>query len=183
MKKRNGCIITLLIIVIIGAAMIVTCPNTQAHKEKLSAMVSKSGKEAVSQDMNAGNDLVTQGLQLVGNILVNKMVDSAVDNMLQVENYIVCSIGRVSYSGDEHIGSLGLLGHIFTMNQDKLNEATRKQYESLRDKAIGDVTGKVKETIEPITNKIVEGIAGEIGNVIRDVISGSEPEEDGQSSR
>ena len=183
MKKRNGCLITLLIIVIVGAAMVMTCPDTQAHKEKLSQMVSTSVKEAINQDINTGsNDPISQGLQMVGGILVNKMVDSAVDNMLQVENYIVCSIGRVSYSGEEHIVSLGLLGHIFTVNQDKLNEATKKHYLSLRDQFIGDLTGKVRETIKPITNKIVEGIAGEIGNVIHDVLSGSVQEEDDQSN-
>lgn len=162
--------------------MVVTCPDSQTHKEKLSTMVSKSVKEAVSQDITTGDNLLSQGLQLVGNILVGKVVDSAVDNMLQVDNYMVCSVGRVSYSGEDHIVSLGLLGHIFTMNQDKLNEATRKRYEELRDQAIGNINNKVRETMEPVVEKLVRHMTGELGHVIRDVLSGSEPEEDDQSS-
>ena len=95
---------------------------------------------------------------------------------------MVCSIGRINYQAEDHIVSLGLLGHIFTVNQDKLDDAVKKYYQTLQEKTIGNVGEKVRETIEPYANKVVESIAGEVGNIIRDVLSGSEPEEDGQNN-
>lgn len=181
MKKISNWLIVVLILVIIGAVMTVTCPDTQAHKDKLSQMVGTSVKKAISGD-SSSDDLLVQGLQMVGGIVINKVVDGAVDDMLQVENYVVCSIGRINYQAEDHIVSLGLLGHIFTVNQDKLDDAVKKYYQTLQEKTIGNVGEKVRETIEPYANKVVESIAGEVGNIIRDVLSGSEPEEDGQNN-
>lgn len=183
MKKFSSWLIVILILVVIGATMTMTCPDTQAHKDKLSQMVSTSVKETLSSEVNNTNtDILTQGLQMVGGIVLNKVVDGVIDNMLHVDNHVVCSIGKVEYSGEEHIVSVGLLGHIFTVNQDKLNEATKKYYQKLQQETIGNVGDKVREAIEPYANKVVEGIVNGIGDVIRDALSDEEPAEDGQSS-
>lgn len=125
MRKKSGTIMLILIIVVIGATMTLTCPDTQTHKERLSGMVATSARGAMN-DMVGSNDLIGIGLQFVGGVVIDKVADTAVDNLLQVDNYVVCSTGRVSYSGEDHIVSIGLLGHVFTINQDKLNEAAKK---------------------------------------------------------
>ena len=37
------------------------------------------------------------------------------DGMLQVDNYFVCSVGRIKFEGEEYIVSIGVLNHVFTL--------------------------------------------------------------------
>lgn len=155
-KKSNfGCIVSLLIATIIAAVMIFTCPGTAAHKEALTDIVSSSVTKVINE--NTADGLIAQGVRLVGNMVVKKVVDTAVDNLVTVDNYIVCSVGKVNYDGKDHIVSVGLLGHIFTVNQESVADAAEEYY---------------LNTQQRIEKAIEDGIRDNIVNPLLDSFNG-----------
>lgn len=168
-KKRSnfgGCILGLLIVAIVGATMVFTCPNEQAHKAKLSELVNNSMDEVMERNSPSDGDLLVKGLQMVGGLLFNKVADAAIDNMVSVDNYFVCSLGRVHYDSKDHIVSLGLLGHIFTINQEDMTKAVEKYYLDFQSKAETKVKDEIKENVvDPMKNAIKDALGGIIGEI------------------
>lgn len=126
-KSKLGCIATLLFVTIVVAVMIFTCPATPAHKEALTDIVTSSVTKVANENLPA-NGLIATGVRMFSNMLMKKVVDTAVDNLVTVDNYIVCSVGKVNYDGEDHIVSVGVFGHIFTTDQTHVEEAARKYY-------------------------------------------------------
>ena len=58
----------------------------------------------------------------------------AVNNLLSVDNYAVCSVGRLEWQGDNKIVSFGLLGHVYTFDAEDLEEAYDKASNKAKDK-------------------------------------------------
>ena len=105
-KSHTGCLIGILLtLVVLVAVMVVTCPKTEQHKE-----------------------VIDNAVKTVSNAFAGKVIETAVDNLVTVDNYVVCSLGKVHYDGKDHIVSLGVFGHIFTVDEDDLREAAEQYY-------------------------------------------------------
>ena len=53
---------------------------------------------------------------------VNGHANTVIDNILNVENCFVYSIGTITYNGEPRIVSLGLLNHVFTVDEEKARQ-------------------------------------------------------------
>lgn len=165
-RSYGGCLLALLIAAIIGATFVFTCPDEQAHKAQLTTLMSNAMSEVMEKNMPADGDLVTKGIQMVGGILMDKVVDAAVDNMLSVDNYVVCSLGKVHYEGKDHIVSLGLLGHIFTVNQQEATKAAEKYYLDFQQKAEKNVEDQIRQNVvDPIKDALQDALGGLINGI------------------
>ena len=129
-KSHTGCLIGILITIIaLVAVMIVTCPKTEQHKEVLSTVITATVNDAVHDNDNiTGNNFIDNAFRTISNAFAGKVIETAVDNLVTVDNYIVCSLGKVHYDGKDHIVSLGIFGHIFTVDEDDLQEAAEQYY-------------------------------------------------------
>ena len=175
-KSRLGCLLTLLTVAVVVAAMVATCPDSRRHKEVVTNVMT----EALN-DMSAGgaaDDLLTRGIRVVGDLLVGSVAETAVDKMLTVDNYFVCSIGRIHYDGNDHLVSAGILGHVFTVNKEDLTKAAGKYYIHIRQQAEHAVRQQIrKNVLEPIDEAL--------GDIFNDIMGGQTDgrDEPGRSGR
>ena len=176
-KSHTGCLIGILLtLVVLVAVMVVTCPKTEQHKEVLSTVITTTVNDAVNDNDNlTGNTFIDNAFKTVSNAFAGKVIEAAVDNLVTVDNYVVCSLGKVHYDGKDHIVSLGVFGHIFTVDEDDLQEAAEQYYkkeeinmkEQLKKKAQKmlqeNIIAPATSAIEGLLGSAMDGLLDEIG--------------------
>ena len=176
-KSHTGCLIGILLtLVVLVAVMVVTCPKTEQHKEVLSTVITTTVNNAVNDNDNlTGNTFIDNAFKTVSNAFAGKVIETAIDNLVTVDNYVVCSLGKVHYEGKDHIVSLGVFGHIFTVDEDDLREAAEQYYkkeeinmkEQLKKKAQKmlqeNIIAPATSAIEGLLGSAMDGLLDEIG--------------------
>lgn len=89
-----------------------TCPDRKAHSEALKDLVN----QVITAELSGEEDA---GLAMFGSMIGTGLSGLVIDNMLNVEDYLVCSIGTATYDGETHVVSVGLLNHVFTIDEEK----------------------------------------------------------------
>lgn len=103
---------TLLALLILGGICVATCPDRDAHSAALKDLVNKVITAELSKEEDA--DLLT-----FSSIIGTGLGGLVIDNVLNVEDYYVCSIGTVTFNGETQVVSVGLLNHVFTIDEEK----------------------------------------------------------------
>ena len=175
-KSHMGCLLGILItLVAFAIVLILTCPKPEQHKEVLSGVITKTVNDAVNDTTNTtGNALIDNAFRSISNAFAGNVIRSAVDNLVTVDNHIIYSTGKVNYAGQDHIVSLGLLGHIFTVDEDDLQEAARLYYKNsevnlkdqIRQKAQKMIQDKI---VKPATSTIEDMVDGAIGGLLDEI--------------
>lgn len=109
---------TLLIILILGGICVATCPDKDAHSEALKDLLN----QVITEELSAGEE--DAGLAMLGSMIGTGLGGLVIDNMLKVENLFVCSVGTITYEGQTHVVSIGLMNHVFTLEKDKARQMT-----------------------------------------------------------
>lgn len=111
----------LLIIVIIAIALVgvITCPQKDAHTDALMKLVNVALDTELSRNAETEEEL---GFAMLGSVIGSGIAEIVIDKKLLVDNYFVCSIGRIVFDGEEKVVSVGFFNHVFTMPEDKLKE-------------------------------------------------------------
>ncbi|MBQ6078915.1 MAG: DUF4339 domain-containing protein [Muribaculaceae bacterium] len=129
-KKKSGCtpwLIAALVLAILFATMVFTCPNRQAHEQAIQEVTKAWVGDKVDENLGA-----ITGVGGVFGDLINKALkeltgfgtDKVISNYLDVKNYVVCSVGRMSIGDNQDkMVSLGLFGHVFTFGKDDIEKA------------------------------------------------------------
>lgn len=153
-KKGGGCltkfILLLIILALIVVGAIVTCPDENAHKAALNNVVASAiSDEANDTDSTTdGSDVVSVVFSQISDSWTKEVVAVAVNNLIHVDNHIVFSVGKVRLAGKEHTVSIGVFGHVFTVDKDDLRKAAEGYYTKAR-KDAGDVLKqKTKQIID-----------------------------------
>ena len=105
---------TLLILVIICATCIVTCPEKEAHTEALMEVLT----DIVEEEM--GDEMTENTLSMVISSVSLELGKVIVKNNMDVENYILFSVGKVGSDENERIISVGIMNHVFTISKEEL---------------------------------------------------------------
>ena len=131
--KKSGCtpwLIAALILAILFGTMVFTCPGRADHE----AAIQEVTKAWVGDKVDENLGSIT-GIGGVFGDLINKALkeltgfgtDKVISNYLDVKNYLVCTVGRMSIGeGEEKMVSLGLFGHVFTFGKDDIEKAWSK---------------------------------------------------------
>ena len=129
-KKKSGCtpwLVALLILAILFATMVFTCPSRTDHE----AAIQEVTKAWVGDKVDENLGSIT-GVGGVFGDLINKALkeltgfgtDKVISNYLDVKNYVVCSVGRMSIGdNEEKMVSLGVFGHVFTFGKEDIEKA------------------------------------------------------------
>jgi len=129
-KKKSGCtpwLIAALVLAILFATMVFTCPDRQDHEaaiqEVTKAWVDNKVDENLGSITGIGGvfgDLINKALKQ----LTGAGTDKVINKFLDVQNYVVCSVGRISIGNNEQkMVSLGVFGHVFTFGEDDIEKA------------------------------------------------------------
>ena len=129
-KKKSGCtpwLVALLILAILFATMVFTCPSRADHEAAIQEVTKAWVGDKVDENLS--------GITGVGGVfgdLINKALkeltgfgtDKVISNYLDVKNYVVCSVGRMSIGdNEEKMVSLGAFGHVFTFGKEDIEKA------------------------------------------------------------
>ena len=129
-KKKSGCtpwLIAALILAILFGTMVFTCPDKQDHERAIQEVTKAWVGDKVDDNLGA-----ITGVGGVFGDLINKAIkeltgfgtDKVISSYLDVKNYIVCSVGRMSIGdNEEKMVSLGMFGHVFTFGKEDIEKA------------------------------------------------------------
>lgn len=116
MKKA---LIAIIAVLIIGAAAVVTCPDKQAHKDAIMAVVNEKINDELKTD-----DEEMQGLSVLFGSIGSGVAGYVIDNRLTVKNHFLWSTGEIqNLDGEMKQVSVGVFGHVFTFSKEDLNKA------------------------------------------------------------
>lgn len=109
------------VVLIVGGVLLlsITCPDKRAHQEAIREMVSQVYNAKVNEDIgeeDAKNGLV-QGFALLGNMFVDRVMESVLETKLSVKNYVLFSVGTINHEGKDNVVSFGILNNVFTCDK------------------------------------------------------------------
>lgn len=112
------------VIIIVGAVLLlaITCPDKTAHQEAIRDSISLAYNDKVNESMSeedASNELV-QGFAMLGNMFVDKIVETVLDTKLSVKNYVLFSVGTIYHNGSSKTVSFGILNNVFTYDKEDI---------------------------------------------------------------
>ena len=132
-QKKSGCtpwLVAALILAILFATMVFTCPSREDHEAAIQEVTKAWVGDKVDENLS--------GITGIGGVfgdLINKALkeltgfgtDKVISNYLDVKNYVVCSVGRMSIGdNEEKMVSLGMFGHVFTFGKEDIEKAWSK---------------------------------------------------------
>ncbi len=105
MKK----LIVLLIIVIIGMAMAMTCPTVDEHRDAISEVC---------------NDAITENENVLVSMFGGYLIKLVADELVVAKDYFVVSMGYIDTKEEEsQLASIGVLGHVYVLfDKDDIKE-------------------------------------------------------------
>lgn len=113
--------IIFIVLILIVAVSVITCPSKEMHKDAVQTTI----KNVLSKNLNYSDseidnkDLVNGILSLFGSSFVGFTLDA----YLTVDNYFVCSVGKLRMSeGKKSIVSIGVFNHIFTIPEEEIEK-------------------------------------------------------------
>ena len=128
--KKSGCtpwLIAALILAILFATMVFTCPDRRDHEAAIQEVTKAWVGDKVDDNLSsitgiggAFGDLINKAIKELTGFGTDKVISSYLD----VKNYVVCSVGRMSIgSSEEKMVSLGVFGHVFTFGKEDIEKA------------------------------------------------------------
>lgn len=168
--ERSGCGIGWLSVVVgvlvaIAAVFYFTCPDEADHR----AEVQKVGEKAIRSLAAKQDSEVVTGLSL---LFGDKVVAMAVDNLLEVDNYGVVSIGRITnpqHPDKSTLISVGVLGHVFTASADVLVERIESKIEEQKTEVTRKIEREITEGINSAVEEVKQGVKEQVNDLTEDV--------------
>ena len=112
-------LIAIVAVLVVGVAAVMTCPDKQAHKDAIMAVVNEKINEALKTD-----EADMLGLSALFGSIGTGIASRIVDNRLVVKNHFLWSTGEFqNLDGEYDQISVGVFGHIFTFNKEDLDKA------------------------------------------------------------
>lgn len=93
-----------------------TCPGKEAHVDKIRTTLANAVEEKNGEDSALG---------ILGALFVSKVADVYLDSKLEIDNYVVCSVGKVRMDGETTTLSFGILNpglHLQQGNHERGHE-------------------------------------------------------------
>lgn len=114
MKKS---IIALLLIIFFVAICAITCPGKQDHKEAVVSLVNHKIRKDLSKSGAAGC------FALLGSMIGSTISETTIENMLEVKDCFIFSLGQLYTNDGVTTVSVGVLGHVFTASNETFSKA------------------------------------------------------------
>lgn len=117
MKTKQIVLITVAVILIVA---FFTNPNQAAHKEKVKSTITSLYQKQLKENQTTSNN----GFEALGSLLGTSLINTMVENGVSCDNYLLFSITKITYEGQEKSIGYGLLGNVFLSS--KIEEAFKQ---------------------------------------------------------
>ncbi len=122
----KGIIYTVLVLLLLAVVGVVTCPDKQAHYDEIEQVL----REVVNEELN-GSAESEEDMSILGEWLSSSSVKLVLNQSLSVDNYFVCSVGKVTFDGEVYPISVGVFNHVFTPSKEKIRTQLNESLDSL----------------------------------------------------
>ena len=117
-RKRSHakwvCLVAFLGVIGLIVAAILTCPKKDQHVTAISDRFTSVMNSQLTKDSDE--------YETLGVFLGNALAAPIIRNFISVDDYVVCSVGKISYQGEERTVSVGAFGHVFTVSKEIIKE-------------------------------------------------------------
>lgn len=110
MKKS----LSLVVIILVALLAFATCPDKQAHQDAVMEEVNGAIDTTIKDKTGLGNSGFGNALSKIGTSLASKVLGTAFDYTLTVDNYYLFSVGKIGVDDNPKTVSIGVFGHVFT---------------------------------------------------------------------
>ena len=152
--------------------LIASNPNKQDHKEAIKTEVTTAINKLADKD-NDEDDLLTMGVKTLMRLFAGTTVDVTLDQILYYHNYLIYSSTDVTFDGEQHKVSYGILGHVFTFNADDVvrsyedyskttNEASSTDNEEQTTNNIDSLKSNIDKTVSKEAGKLVDKVSKKV---------------------
>jgi hypothetical protein len=119
MKKKNYILFSFLLI----AVLIFTNPSEENHLQTVKLKLKMSMNKKMSSDINSTNNSFNSIGKGLGMILGDALIDRLTENFVFRQNFVIFSLTKVNFKGEDKIIGFGILGNIFIT--DRIEEALK----------------------------------------------------------
>ena len=153
--------VVLAMLLLLAGLLVATCPKPEQHAEAISGVVAETMGEALQIDSIDSDDPFSTAMKSLAGGATRQVVTMVVGNALTVNNYLVCSLGRIHYADKAPVVSVGVLGHVFTIDKSSLKQLAHRYAEETKRRLEENVKQKVRESItQPIGRMLDEAMGG-----------------------
>ena len=110
-QTRWGLIITLLVIIGILITAVLTCPKKEQHVNVLTEKLSYLFADSAGAEKDAN---------ILGAMIGGAITKQVINTYLIVDDFVIFSVGRLEYKGENNLLSVGAFGHVFTISNKEL---------------------------------------------------------------
>ncbi len=117
-RHIGGRVTAIIVVLVIAFALAATCPTREQHCDAVASEISQAISQSSGQSGFWG---------MFSNIFASGVVNMAVGQFLDVDNYYLFSIGTINIEGKSRAVSFGILNHVFTFDNDYIKEAINEE--------------------------------------------------------
>lgn len=125
MKKSIILYTTIMILALSAALLIFTCPEREDHDVALRNAISEVYKSHISGSEDQSGAM--KYLSFMGSLILDHFADSFIKNHVTFNDYYLFSTSEAEFKGKERIIAFGILGKIYTFDEDDLEEAVSEE--------------------------------------------------------
>lgn len=125
MKKSN---LALIIIGFILLVCIITNPNAESHKQTVKEKVNTHLQNSLLLETNSEEEAFNN----LGTLIGGSIVDNLIENSVRSDNYLIFSITKITWQGNEKKIGYGFLGNVFISKE--VDEVFNRDKDYLRNK-------------------------------------------------
>ena len=114
-------LIFLCVIAIVAVALMVTTPDRQQHVDTIKTVM----KGAVNAELSDNH--IEGPLASIASVAATTAVDKYLNTSFLVRDHRFYSLGFVDYNGEFQLVSVGVLNHVYTLNEDQAREMIKKK--------------------------------------------------------
>lgn len=116
-KRHTGWWVAAACVTALVIALAVTCPDKKDHERAIAGVT----KEWMGDKLDSwgANGMIGSMFRMLGGM----SADYAIDEILDVDDYFLWSVGHVNIGNEQYRTSVGVMGHVFTFNKEQIDDA------------------------------------------------------------
>lgn len=127
-RGGNGLKIALIIVAAFVLFLVITCPGERKHKQVVEDLVSEAVEEM--GDSTEENSAWSG----ISDMIVSQVTKTLLGSQFSVDNYLICSVGKVHYHHENVVVTFGIANHVFCLvSKEDIKENIRKWEKEKKD--------------------------------------------------
>lgn len=116
-KRHTGWWVAAACLTALVIALAVTCPDKKDHERAIASVTKEwMGDKLDSWGMDG---MLGSMFRMLGGM----SADYAIDEMIDVDDYFLWSVGHLNIGNEQYRTSIGVMGHVFTFNKEQIDDA------------------------------------------------------------